>query len=174
MSRTDYAANSGSIEVWSNGAPEPANLSAAETYDWELQRPGRYTRQNGITFQRSEITIGQISDGTSKTLCVGEKYLSTTGYSSGWDPADDQSCYTGHDVDVNGYGNAIILPRKDTPVRRWVNFGSAHSSTWNGVRCDGSVESFAYDIDGLVMGRLCGRNEGNNMMAPIANWGTDQ
>jgi prepilin-type N-terminal cleavage/methylation domain-containing protein len=160
VARSDYQANSGHINAGESGGP--GSESAALTYAWEYanQKPGSAWRQTGITYQRSQIKIGDITDGTSKTLCIGEKYLTTTNYTNGQDAADDQNIFLGHDRDVNGYGTAALRPYRDQPnlARDW-NFGSAHDTVWNGVKCDGSVQSFTFDIDIVALQALCGRND---------------
>jgi prepilin-type N-terminal cleavage/methylation domain-containing protein len=162
VARSDYQANSGSINHGETGGPGNIAETERPNYQWAYanQKPGSTTRQNGITWQRSQVKIGDITDGTSKTLCIGEKYLTITNYTNGQDAADDQNIFLGHDRDVNGYGHAALLAYKDRPnaARDW-NFGSAHDTVWNGVRCDGSVDSFSFDMDGITLGALCGRND---------------
>jgi len=181
VSRSDYQGNTGSLHP--SHASGPSTYSGAVNHNWKHVLPTfqpnsstsnvvsrtmhYYFPQNGITFQRSEITTQKILDGTSKTLCAGEKYLTSTNYINGLDPGDDQNAFVGHDGDVNGYGNRNLLPVRDLPgISKPFNFGSAHNGVWNGVRCDGSVESFTYDIDSLVFEGLCGRNEGGMFYTP--------
>lgn len=162
VARSDYQANSGNKNPGEDSrAGGPANEAAAERFDWKYSKPGTFESQNGITFERSMIRVGQITDGTSKTLCVGEKYLASTHYANGKDWGDNQNITVGHNRDVNGYANRVLRPLRDVPnTSKPFNFGSAHAASWNGVRCDGSVESFAYDMDPLVVEALCGRNDG--------------
>ena len=73
-------------------------------YDWMYKKDGTlYTPQNGISFAHSEVTLAQITDGSSHTLMVGEKFLNPDFYTTGEDPADDQGLFSGHDRDFNRY-----------------------------------------------------------------------
>ena len=119
--------------------------------------------------------MGQIPDGTSKTYCVGEKYLDPNNYVTGEDPADDQHIWGGHDRDVNGYSandgledvyHLTIVSRGDLPplqdrpgLQLNFNFGSAHSGTFHMAFCDGSVKAISYSIDPDTHRRLGGRND---------------
>ena len=40
----------------------------------------------GICYRRSKVTIAMISDGTSNTYLLGEKYMNAASYSSGTGP----------------------------------------------------------------------------------------
>lgn len=163
VARSDYGANSGHINAGENDGPASMsaalNMKASQWY-YSNQKPGTTTRQTGITWQRSQVKIGDITDGTSKTLCIAEKYLTTTNYTNGQDAADDQNITLGHDRDVNRYGTAGLRPYRDQPgiARDW-NWGSAHDTVWNGVKCDGSVDSYTFSIDILALQALCGRND---------------
>ena len=165
VARIDYQANTGSINAVKEDAG-PKSVEEAKSYDW-LYHGANRVEQNGITYQRSQITIGKIIDGTSNTYCVGEKYLNPERYTDGYDFSDDQSLYVGHDRDVNGYtANGLLLedvlqPQQDKPgLTIPFNFGSAHTSGFHVVMCDGSVQSISYNIDGLVHMTLGGRNDG--------------
>ena len=166
--RSDYQANTGSLNMGEEEGPD--SIVDAETFPWLYHGPEK-DEQNGITFQRSLISIGKIVDGTNSTYCVGEKYLNPDNYTNGSDPADDQSLYVGHDRDMNGYTadgtdgiavlDDVLQPLQDTPRLGldW-HFGSAHPSGFHMVMCDGSVQTISYGIDGLVHIALGGRNDG--------------
>ena len=181
VARSDYQANSGSISAGEEAGPRPNQVDG---FDWAYQNPGNYTELNGVTHQRSEIKIGQIKDGTSKTILVGEKYLNIDRYFDGNDPADDQNIYGGMDRDVNGFmsnlnaavfervlqnpsmlqDNRVLRPLRDTPglSLNW-HFGSAHSSGWQAVFADGHVININYEADNWVLMAYCGRNDGLNV-----------
>ncbi len=63
--------------------------------------------QDGMIYVNSGVKMAEITDGTSQTYCVGEKYLNPDNYTNGADAADDQHILMGLDRDVNGYtGNS--------------------------------------------------------------------
>jgi prepilin-type N-terminal cleavage/methylation domain-containing protein/prepilin-type processing-associated H-X9-DG protein len=174
VARSDYRANAGNA----NNGDEygPGTAEAAETFDWLYDPDGsRYERQNGITYQRSEIELAQIVDGTSNTAMVGEKSLHPSQYESGCHGADDQTLFVGHDRDTLGY---TYRPRTDPfefvdndrvvwpPVRdasggggHW-RFGGPHTAAMNMAFCDGSVRTVEYDIDPIVFALFGGRDDG--------------
>lgn len=167
VARSDYQANSGSLMA--REQPGPGSVSAAASFDWKYDREGHtQVPWNGITHQRSLTTIAQITDGTSNTYCVGEKYLNPDHYTNGDSPADDQHILMGLDRDVNGYtGNSMkIRDGKHLPPQRDraglglnFNFGSAHPSTFQMAFCDGSVFSISFDVNPEIHRRLGGRDD---------------
>jgi prepilin-type processing-associated H-X9-DG protein len=128
--------------------------------------------------------MAQITDGTSKTAAGGEKWVShlfyevATNRSSGQpsdNPADNSSMYQGYDQDtvreisgsLDGAGQPQgTLPRRDSEYFGNPNdagasyphsFGSAHPTHVNMVMCDGSVQSYDFDVDPLVWNAIGGR-----------------
>jgi len=93
----------------------------------------------------------------SNTYMFGEKNLNPDHYVSGRAGNDDQSMYNGHDQDnlrttyVDEDGRSPYLPIQDTPgLEATYSFGSAHSSVWLSVFCDGSVHPSTYSLDPFV------------------------
>jgi prepilin-type N-terminal cleavage/methylation domain-containing protein len=166
VARTDYAGSSGSINASEEGGP--GSFQTAENFDWLYDTAGRNRIQwNGITHQRSKVKIAMISDGTSNTYCVGERYLNPDHYKDGMDAADDQHILMGHDRDVNRYsasgerGEITLPPVQDRPgVAFDFNWGSAHAAAFNMAFCDGAVHAISYSIDPEVHRRLGGRDDG--------------
>jgi prepilin-type N-terminal cleavage/methylation domain-containing protein/prepilin-type processing-associated H-X9-DG protein len=143
--------------------------------------------QSGVMFYRSETEVSQVLDGTSHTYLVGEKWMPANGYDGttvttdpGFTYGDNQSMYTGYESDnhraawfMNIYEPADAdpslqedsQPRQDRagiadlrPEVRW--FGSAHSSNFHMLFCDGSVHSIGYDIAPVTHSRLANRFDG--------------
>jgi prepilin-type N-terminal cleavage/methylation domain-containing protein len=125
--------------------------------------------------------IGDITDGTSSTFMVGEKFVDPAkawNASDTSDCADDQGWVDGWDNDAVGCaegggvspvtnqdGIAVELPKQIDPKKGdqdncGQNFGSIHTAACMFVFCDGSVHAIAYDIDPTVYGRLCKINDG--------------
>lgn len=165
VARSDYQANSGNNAVGEARGPE----GNRETNTVPKAYNNAWT---GVTHHVSELRIGQIEDGTSKTVMVGEKYLDVSKYTDGNSPADDQNIFMGIDRDVNGYlatATRSATPRQVDqfmPLRdkigldlNWT-FGSAHEAVWNAVYCDGHVASHEYGMDFLALWAIGGRNDG--------------
>ena len=122
-----------------------------------------YASLNGISFMRSEVSLRHVTDGSSKTYMIAEKFVSADNYSSGLDQGDEETWVTGFN-DVT-HRNANFPPHKDVPLNvapegSTSRFGSAHASTWNAAFCDGSVHSLGYDIDITVHRCLANRQDG--------------
>ncbi|MCA9100522.1 MAG: DUF1559 domain-containing protein [Planctomycetales bacterium] len=174
VGRTDYAANSGSINTWDaphpysyeNSAqwdaapPVPCN-EAGSTIGWPKEECA-----NGISFQRSLVRLSRVPDGTSNTYAVGEKNVNPDFYLTGKASDDDQHLMMGHDQDINRYTNAPPYP--DTlGVGRQRQFGSSHPSSWNVVFVDGSVHAISYSINAETHRRLGVRNDGLPIDTPF-------
>lgn len=125
-------------------------------------------KQIGLAILRSEVPMAWITDGTSNTYMVGEKYLNPDSYLSGTDWADNESMYAGEDNDTNRTTYCPVpLPvdydsdhtsMQDTPgVENDYTFGSAHAGSCNMCICDGSVRSISYTIDPETHRRLGNR-----------------
>ena len=161
--RADYQANSGNIAAGETGGP-----GAGTT-----EPPTPFTKNwNGVTHHVSEVRIGQIEDGTSKTVLVGEKYLNVDEYATGAGAADDQHFWCGIDRDVNGYLATVTsrgepvrgdngMPERDRPGQsfNW-KFGSAHETGWLACLADGSVTQLQYGTEAQVIWAYGGRDDG--------------
>ena len=100
----------------------------------------------GLFFVTSEIKIGQLEDGTSKTYLIGEKYLDPLHYTTGGDPADNENWCTGFNND--NHRTANLAPLRDKPgLRNTTAFGSAHQTGFNMSYADGHVESIGFGVD---------------------------
>lgn len=114
--------------------------------------------------------ISQVTDGTSKTMMIGEKYVRAdlyeggcssddAGWSDGWDP--DVMRSTGVPPLQDGTTDKLTDPMGQPPMgTAWweFHFGSAHPGGINTVFADGSVHSVGYDIDLNVFNALGTRN----------------
>jgi hypothetical protein len=132
-----------------------------------------YARHNGVTFQISQVQVGDITDGLSKTLMIAEKYLMPDFYSTGTGAADDQNIWCGIDPDVNRFtggtdpagsvflgSQADLKPLRDRPgVDLYYTFGSSHPAVFNAIFCDISVRSWPYDVDPVVFWAAGGRSD---------------
>ena len=151
--RADYAACSGDQapdEIY----PGPSSLAQGDSGSYNWPSTAAFT---GVIFQRSDIALRDIWNGTSNTFLAGEKYLNPNAYYNGSDPADNENLYVGFDNDISrstdyppqrdtvGYGNTFI-------------FGSAHTAGLNMLHCDGSVQFIVFGVDPAVFKRAGNRN----------------
>jgi prepilin-type processing-associated H-X9-DG protein len=109
-------------------------------------------------YENAIVQLKQITDGTSKTYCVGEAYLNPDGYLDASTPNNDWPCYNGSQDDKErnvGYHSVSYRqghpPSQDTPGAMPTSlrfaFGSAHPGGMHMAYCDGSVQVLSYDID---------------------------
>jgi prepilin-type processing-associated H-X9-DG protein len=156
----DYAANAGDAQgYWHAG---PGDMNAAKTFDWNS---GNAQQNNGISYARSKVRIGDIRDGTTNTYLIGEKYLKIADYGSGNDPADDFGMYEGCAFDTyrwtwqsNGSG-WTPLQDNQTLVENY-RFGSPHPGGCQFVLCDGSVKNVTFSVDAVLHSRFGNRMDG--------------
>jgi prepilin-type processing-associated H-X9-DG protein len=112
-------------------------------------QPDRVFKYTGVSFRRSEVQIKHVTDGTSRTYLIGEKYLTPDEYETGEGGADNETWCTGFNND--NFRSAFDLPAQDRRGNPHGNrFGSAHSAGWYVSWCDGHVELINYDIDLMV------------------------
>jgi len=187
VARADYAANSGNINPGGSGEEDgPGSYAAAANFDYFYDNSG--TKRNplsGISYQRSEVRLAQITDGTSNTAMVGERYINIDYYFNGEDPADDQNTYVAHDRDMNRYtaispaaaagsdvaripviAAQIRPPLADRPgfESDGRSFGGPHAAGINMVFCDGSVQFISFSVDTEAWRLLGGRSD--EMVSP--------
>jgi prepilin-type processing-associated H-X9-DG protein len=188
VAKSDYAANSGASRQWDtfDGWFEPTSYAVAATGTWTITSwcqsnptAGVLNQnfqhcQTGVMYYRSEVKPSKITDGTSSTYLVGEKYLFPDAYEGipaasgqpGYTLGENQGIYSGMEWDNHrvafmppgtGYPPSggstsnvreYYQPRQDTlGYDNVAAFGSAHSGGFNMAMCDGSVQTVSYDID---------------------------
>jgi prepilin-type N-terminal cleavage/methylation domain-containing protein/prepilin-type processing-associated H-X9-DG protein len=143
--------------------------------------------------KHGKVTFASISDGTSNTMAVGEKFMPTWAY-DGWWFGDDKGGFHGYDNDntrstINGSvtagwvattvptppvvtgGAYFPNPARDFNVPQsggqdWhagFVFGAAHPAGFNAVFADGSVHNIKYGIDPDVFNALGHRSDGTTL-----------
>lgn len=174
MAKMDYAANYGDTsycnghDICSCILPQfsgPGNIVAGKNGSVTWPNTERVT---GVVFTRSEVTIAQVSDGTSNTYAVGEKFINPDGYEDDYDPGNDWSMYSGvqdDSVRITHYepgGNILNTPIQDNVqvIRGNERFGSSHAGGCFFAMCDGSVQFVSYDISPEAHRRLGNRQDG--------------
>jgi prepilin-type N-terminal cleavage/methylation domain-containing protein len=134
------------------------------------------------------VTMSSITDGTSNTLLLGEKWLRPDQYNSGaWN--DDHNLISSLDQDgmrigdrppirdtiKNPFTGAGVTASQNNPCcdywrdpndrlpspRLGSYFGGAHPSGMNGLLADGSVRHIFWSIDQTTFFNLCHKSDGN-------------
>ena len=157
VAHTDYAANGGDCWITTSGGP--SSFKDAESSWWVSRFKYIAANATGIFYARSQVKICDITDGTSNTYIVGEKYLDADAYETGIDAGDDQTMYVGHDRDIARW--TLYTPLQDSPAYASPYlFGSSHSNGFHMGLCDGSVRMISYSIDATVHKNLGNRMDG--------------
>jgi prepilin-type N-terminal cleavage/methylation domain-containing protein len=183
--RSDYAINSGhAYNEWHFDPLGKGPRSYADADLWTANRTwgsdqSRFLQfangeetMTGVSFERSKVTIRQVTDGLTNTYLVGERYIPDSDYETGLNMGDNETWCTGFNNDnyrSTGWvvGNKFVpaTPLHDSArVQGEVTlgrFGSAHPDAWSASYCDGSVRTMAYTIDWRVHRDLGNRGDGN-------------
>ena len=150
VAESDYAVNGGDAILDPYSGPASYAEGDSPTYAWPDN-----SHCTGICYLRSEVKFAQITDGTSHTYLVGEKYAAA----GPWYPGDDQGMYAGYDYDTVRW--TIFPPTPDQADPYLFNrFGSSHPMGCQFAFCDGSVRQISFDIDPRVHRRLGNRKDG--------------
>lgn len=119
-----------------------------------------------------KCTFGEIVDGTSNTLMIGEKFLRPYGYDSG-DWHDDRGWTDGWDPDIMRYtaykpmrDKNPPFPPGDVPNNEGYHFGSPHPAGVMFVLGDGAVRTVTYEIDASTFNSLGDRQDGKEVGNP--------
>ena len=173
--KCDYAINIGGdatvADYWNFAGPNTILQAENPSYPWpdpeDLDPPGKWGQvYNGLCHVRSEIRFADVTDGTSNTYFIGEKYLRPESYngvgasgSATYDTGDNETIFTGFNRDYQRSG--FFPPQQDRPGAVLDStFGSAHPGVMNMSMCDGSVQTINYDIDPDVHRFNSIRNDG--------------
>ena len=173
IGKCDYAANGGSNENYNTQGPgsyeEVGQWEQGQTPTqsvWEVEgtlgaEPGNPNAKGitGVIFQRSEVRLQNIEDGTANTYLIGEKNLRVLDYDNGRGAGDDVSWAAGSSLmniraaQPTSWDSTGIVPQGSANCAQDSNFieqndwGSAHASNWHMSFCDGHIETLSYSID---------------------------
>ena len=142
----DYSGSTGKLMY-----PDPTN--STNTYDGAI-----LPTNNCWNPPHSGRRVGQITDGTSNTMLIGEKYLAKSQIGSNISNTcdEDQGWVDGWDNDsvasAIGYGiqsDGVKIPQLSgySELNTCGGFFGSFHATMNCVFCDGSVHQISYHID---------------------------
>ena len=176
IARSDYAASGGDKSDGTWGCYCPNTVEQGDQWTeatWKVKQLSAY-HTTGVFYGRSQVTLAEISDGTSKTYMLGERFADPDHYADGICGADDEGWDTGWDWDTVrwsgasesaddkvGFPDENFRPTQDTPgITLGLVFGSAHANSFHMAFCDGSVQMMNYAIDLEVHRCLGNRKDG--------------
>ena len=190
VGRSDYAASGGDVytggpypqnPAWATAPPNvfagPASVTEVENPPGQMTANARTTFANyagsatGVFFTGSMTKMADITDGTSNTYLIGEKYLNPDNYATGMDNGDNEAALVGDIDDILRWvattappastTASYLPPAQDTPGNgAYFGFGSAHANGFQMAFCDGSVQMMNYTIDPETHRRLGNRKDG--------------
>jgi prepilin-type processing-associated H-X9-DG protein len=114
----------------------------------------------------SKVTVAKISDGTTKTLLISEKWVPPSMHEGTGGVMDDRGWSDGWDFDT--MRSSLIRPLPDSAGYRVgghidplaYTLGSSHPGGFNVAFGDGAVSTIDYDIDLETLNRLGNRLDG--------------
>lgn len=116
---------------------------------------------NGLLFLNSEISFGDIHDGSSNTILIGE-LVADESNSLGWASGTRASLRNTSPI-VGLATRAVVKPIPTTNLKEVGGFGSRHFSITNFCFADGRVSSISDSIDTIVYQNLGDRSDGAMM-----------
>lgn len=173
--KSDYAANNGNVTAPEITGPTSitTGLSSLWANNWPKTETDAYgTAHNGVSHARSEVNIKHITDGTSNTYMVGEKYQKVDSYAGSFasgtptnDLGDNESIFSGHNRDQ--HRSTQYPPRQDRPgVDDTYAFGGSHPAAFSMAMCDASVRWVNFEVDPDAHEWLGVINDGRVVAAP--------
>jgi prepilin-type N-terminal cleavage/methylation domain-containing protein len=160
VARSDYAINGGAGQIFSFAGP--ATIMQGDLDSFWMNSPS-LKNFSGISHMRTAVSLRSVEDGASKTYLVGEKHIDADEYFLGTSLGDNESLYAGYCTDLHRFVGAAERERfnlspyappmhdRDTVeqdgMESFLRFGSAHSTGFHMVFCDGSSRLITFDID---------------------------
>lgn len=164
----DYAGVSGDrtfsnpmpVDIWFDG--NNATGVIKRTKKSTVKRTGTI-----ITAWKSDVRLRNITDGTSKTLALGEKFVPLANQTMS---VGDGAIWNGdHEWNycrIAGPGYGLNDNQTSTSIWRLV-FGSDHrGGVVNFGFCDASVRNLSDNVDSQTLGYLSNRNDGTTFVMP--------
>ena len=142
--------------------------------DWVHHAPGVTPPGGKHLGFMVKMTFAKITDGSSKTMLAGDKWVHNSLYTGIGGQADDRGWSDGWDFDA--LRSTLIRPRSDgedpapdesasdapaDPLN--YPFGSAHPGGINVMFADGSTRGISYDVDLETFNQLGNRSDGETI-----------
>lgn len=166
--KSDYAASVGNSrreadDGWGPSRQAVKDAAPGRIFGSPYEAPGKRHEFNGVQMLQSEIKLAQVTDGTSHTYMVGEKYLNPDYYEGmpnrDAETGDNECVYSGFNRDI--CRSTYNPPQQDTPgFRADHEFGGPHPGGFLMSYCDGSVRLIDYSIDPRTHSLLGNRKDG--------------
>jgi prepilin-type N-terminal cleavage/methylation domain-containing protein len=146
---SDYRGNmaAGMVAPGTGSCPTPYTIANATN-------PACLVYDNGVTYQNSQTSMADITDGTSMTMLIGESLQGN------WPDATGCCVRTNIDRTVN---KPIVVNNNGIITNYYVYWSSKHPNLVNFVRCDGSVTPVTNQINKLVLNKLMTRSGGESI-----------
>ena len=207
--RSDYAANVGDVRNFESicgdnvqdvfGSANWQDLYRSGDVAGPLRRHFRAAHSNcitslnaqtftGVVFCGSEVKMAKVTDGTSKTYAVGERYIEPGSFDGGSSVSNDWSMYSGLQDDLGRSGFVFLdldtlepiisssapqphplleesadLNAASPPINPRYSFGGPHAGGCLFVYCDGSVRMTSYGVEQKVHAFLANRQDGQTL-----------
>jgi prepilin-type N-terminal cleavage/methylation domain-containing protein/prepilin-type processing-associated H-X9-DG protein len=158
----------GELENKYKAGQTPKFRGVIQRGDWVVDEPKPPWRHIGFM---QKMTFAKITDGTSKTMMISEKWVHSSLHDGSGGQADDRGWTDGWDFDA--MRSTLMRPLSDGqdpapppgPQQQptaWYNYplGSSHSGGINAAFADGSVTFISYDIELENFNRMGNRIDG--------------
>jgi len=169
--------------LWSNGDDAVvAGTPIAGYFCPSRLAPTIVKGKDGTVVEQSfgVVTQRNITDGTSKTLLIGEKRMNISYCTTDQQPDDNDGYVGGFQDDVVRWAARVttwgpLVPDADIAGPQYTDatihppifqFGSSHSGMAQFVMCDGSVQTIPFTVDPIVFERLSIRNDSLPVLLP--------
>jgi prepilin-type N-terminal cleavage/methylation domain-containing protein len=114
---------------------------------------------NGVVRQYYPVRVAEITDGTSNTLLVADKWVDRKTLGQ-WEPGDNEGYSAGWDHDTVRSASWPPMPDSNGNGDYNQQFGSSHVGGINAALADGSVRSISYAVTPAMFTYLGNKSDG--------------